>query len=320
MFHMKPNYFCTDFKKVEKYYMTVAELLHGLATSAGIETDTPALKLILADVNMSQTQVPQEFESLVTQKYKDMITIEAAKQHPDLKKYFLATALYGVDKDIDRIAQNEFGFTDDERASLKKIENTQKRLDEFAKMTKEKLEKKAPVGDEEKHKKLQAQIADLNKTILEKDETLVNETKKLKSGYLNSLKDRTVKELFQQYNYTDAIPKKAQISTAQSLFFDDLKEKNYKVTFNEEGDSLKLLTSEDTEVFVNNKAVDVKQYVESLLAENKLLKVTPTLTPNGSSKKEPIIFQQPPNGQPKYNNSAFLEAVESAAQDAARVS
>lgn len=300
--------------------MNVSEFLHSLAISAGIETDNAALKLILADPNLGNITVPTEFDTLVSGKFKDMITLEAAKNHPDLKKHFYATSLYGIDKDIDRLAKDN-EFTDEEIASLKKIDKTEKRLEEFSKMTKDKFSKKAPATDEEKHKKLQQQIADLNKTILEKDELGVKEKAELKQNYLNSLRDRTTKELFQKYNYTDAIPQKVQSTTAQTLFFDDIKSKGYKVVFNEENDGLKLLTSEDTEVFINNKSVDVHQYVENLLAENKLLKITPQAQSNGHSKVEPIIVQPNQMGQMKpVNNSAFLQELEIAAQDSARKS
>ncbi len=293
--------------------MTVSEFLHQMALSSGAEIDNPALKLILADPNLAKLEIPKEYETLVGDKFKGMITLDAAKQNAELKKYFLATSLYGVDKDIERLARNEMGLTDDEISSLKRIDNTQKRLEEFAKISKEKLSKMAPATDDEKAKKLANTINELNRQLAEKDESFKAKEKEIAGQYLNKMSAQAKKELFRQYQYTDSLPISVQTQTAQALLDENLRKNNYKVTFNEESNSLKLLTDADTEVFVNNKPVNINQYVESLLAENKLLKVTPINKTGDAKTKEPIIVQSTDTSK-KVNNAAFLQALEASAQ------
>lgn len=299
--------------------MTTGEFFNLLAVTAGIDQDSPELKLILADPSLSKIEVPKEFENLVGEKFKGMVTLEAAKQNPDLKKYFTYSALSGIDSTIERLGKDEFGMDDEYLAALKKQESTGKRLIEFSKKIKELSEKKHPVGDDDKSKKLQAEIARLNQQFIETQEKFNSEKQEIANRFLNTSKERALKDLFQKYEYTDTLPKSVQNEVARSLFNGKLKENNYKVTFDENGDNPRLLTDQDTEVFVNNKAVNLQQYLDKILAENNLLKVTAPVKQNGNGKGEPIIV--PASGEHgKINNSAFLAELEVAAQDMARKS
>ena len=298
--------------------MNVGEFLNAMAVSTGIEQDSPELKLILSDPNLTKVEVPKEFDTLVTEKFKGMVTLESAKQNPDLKKHFTYSALSGIDATIERLAKEDFQMDDEYISSLKKLDTTGKRLTEFIKKAKELSEKKLPANDDEKIKKHNEEIKRLNQSLVDAQEKFSREKQEIEARFMNNSKERVLKELFQKYEYTDTLPKNVQTEVARTLFNGKLKENNLKVAFDENGDNPRLLTDQDTAVFINNKEVNMNQYVESLLAENKLLKVNVTAT-NANDKKEPIIFQ-PSTANQKYNNSAFLQAMESAAQDAARVS
>lgn len=100
--------------------MNVGEFLNAMAVSTGLEQDSPELKLILADPNLTKVEVPKEFDTLVSEKFKGMVTLESAKNNPDLKKYFTYSALSGIDTTIDRLAKDEFGMDDEYVSSLKK--------------------------------------------------------------------------------------------------------------------------------------------------------------------------------------------------------
>lgn len=297
--------------------MNVGEFLNAMAVSTGIEQDSPELKLILSDPNLTKVEVPKEFDTLVTEKFKGMVTLESAKQNPDLKKHFTYSALSGIDATIDRLAKEDFGMDDEYIGSLKKLDTTGKRLTEFIKKAKELSEKKIPANDDEKIKKHNEEIKRLNQNLVDQQVKFAQEKTDIENRFMSNSKERVLKELFQKYEYTDTLPKNVQTEVARTLFNGKLKENNFKVAFDENGDNPRLLTDQDTAVFINNKEVNMGQYIESLLAENKLLKVN--AAPQSGDKKEPIIFQQT-NAQPKYNNSVFMQAMETAAQDAARVS
>lgn len=297
--------------------LNISEFLNGIAISAGIDQDDPALKLILADGNLTKIEVPAAFESLVSNKYKDMVTLEAAKNHPELKKHFTATLLHGVEKDIDRFTKEIWELSDEDRAELKKAEGAQKRMEMAFKLGKERLEKKAPATDNEKVKKLETQISQLNADLLAKDESFENEKKTLKQGFLDKRKDHAFKELFQSYQYTDALPKSVQEQTARAIILAKLQQDNNKVVFKEEDDSLQLFTNEDTAVYQNNKPVNLKQYVESVLAENKLLQVTPIKPLGDEKKREPLLVVNPP-ANTKGDTSSFQRELEASLQDLGR--
>lgn len=293
--------------------MNLSEWLHGILTKGGLDAET--LKLTLADPGLTKIDVPASLEQLVEHDFKDLLTLEAAKQHPDLKKHFIATSMHGVEKDIAMYAK-ENEFSDEELSELNKIPGAQKRLGAFIKLIKDKSDKKGPIPDNDKIKKLTDQIAQLNAEAIKRAEDYESEKKTLRQGFLDKRKEHAFKELFQSYEYTDALPKDVQEMTARAMFEKQLLQDNNKVVFNEENDSLRLSTNEDTEVYHNNKAISLKQYAERVLAEKKLLKVNQAPSANGDGKKkEPTLVFQPQNGAGKLDNSAFNESIKAAMQD-----
>lgn len=199
---------------------------------------------------------------------------------------------------------------------LKKLDTTGKRLTEFAKKVKEISEKKSPVNDDEKLKKHNEEVKRLNQQLLEAQEKFAREKTEIENRFLTSSKERALTELFQNYKYSNTVPKDVQLDVARSLFNKNVRENNLKIAFDENGDNPRLLTDQDTAVFINNKEVNMKQYVESLLAKNNLLEIAAPVKQNGNGNREPIIVNGANNGT--INNSAMLAALESAAQDIAR--
>lgn len=298
--------------------MNVGEFLNTIAVQAGLPEDSAPLKTLLSNPDIVKVDVPEDFKNLFTDKFKGMFTLESAKQNPEIKRHFTQNALAGIDATIERLAKEDFELDDEYITSLKKHDTTGKRLTELAKKVKEFADKKTPTGDDgEKVKKHNEQIRQLNAQLAEQKELFEREKKDIEARFIGNSKERVLKELFQKYEYTDSLPKEVQTEVARSVFNTKLKENNYKIAFDENGDNPRLLTDQDTEVFISNKPVNLNQYVETLLAENKLLKVSkPKIATDG--KREPLIVQ-PANGTSTLNTSAFMQAMESAAQDAARV-
>lgn len=291
--------------------LNLAEFINGVALANGLSEDDPELKLILSSGDLTKMNIPAKLESIVGINYKDMLTMDAAKNHPDLKKHFFATSMYGVEKDIERLSK-DLELTDEDRSQLKQIKGANERLEAFVKLVHERSSKKSPPTDDEKLKKANAEIARLNDQIVKKDEEFAQKENSLKQSYLEKRKEHAMNGLFQNYNYTDALDPEVQRETAQTIFRNDLKKNNYKIVFNEEDDSLRLTTDQDTEVYRNNKSVTLTQYLDGLLAEKKLLKVTPAAPVDGK-KKEPLLVNFPSqNG--KIDTSLYKQATEEAMQ------
>ena len=169
--------------------MNVGEFLNAMAVSTGLEQDSPELKLILSDPNLTKVEVPKEFDTLVSEKFKGMVTLESAKNNPDIKKHFTYSALSGIDATIDRLAKDEFGMDDEYVSSLKKLDTTGKRLTEFARKVKELSEKKAPANDDEKLKKHNEEVKRLNQQLLESQEKFAREKTEIEKNDIKIASD-----------------------------------------------------------------------------------------------------------------------------------
>jgi hypothetical protein len=299
--------------------MNVGEFLNSIAILAGLPEDSAPLKMILSDGTLTKIEVPKDFQDMFTEKYKNMVTIESAKHNPDLKRHFTQAALAGIDTTIDRLAKEDFSMDDDYIATLRKHESTGKRLTEFAKKIKELTDKKSAAPDDsDKHKKLTEEIRSLNQQIVEQKSKFDKEKVDIEATYIGHNRERVLNDLFQQFEYTESLPKQVQTDVARSIFNTKLKENNYKVAFDDKGNNPRLLTDQDTEVFISNKPVSINNYLETILAENKLLKVSNGKPAEPAQGKGPLIVK-PNNPQQTLNTTAFMAAMESAAIDAARV-
>lgn len=293
--------------------MNLSEFLHAVAKAQGVDDENQALKLILADGNLTKVDIPAEMEPITEYDFKNLLSIDSAKNHPDIKRHFVATLLNGVEKDIDRYAKDVWELSDEDRAELKKIEGAQKRMEAAFKLGKDRLEKKSPPTDNEKVKKLETTISDLNSKLLAKEEETVLKLNEQKQAYLDKQKEHAFTELFRSFKYTDAIPTEVQEQTARAIFQSRLQQDNNKVIFKEDG-SLQLLTNEDTQFYQNMKPVNLKQYVESVLAEKKVLQVTAPIKEGDGKKREPMLIVNPLTPG-KGDNSSFQRELEASLQD-----
>lgn len=300
------------------------ELINSIALQTGVEPDHAALKSALSNQELTKIQVPDELATLLTENYKKMITLEAAKHNPDLKRHFFGTALSGIDSQLDKIGRTVFELPDEKLQELKKIEDSYVRINKFGEIVKEVYDKKAPPSDDEKLKKLNKQISDLNQEILNNKAAADEEKKKIANEYADKYKDFHYTKLFQDYEYTDTLPKQVQIAAARALFEQSTQANNYKVAFDAESGNLRLMTDADTVVHINNKPVDIKQYISNMLSENKMLKISaavPGKDANGQAKPERVLldFQANQQSNKALDNTAYLQEAEQALREATQV-
>lgn len=296
--------------------MNLGEFLNSNATQLGISPEDAFLKSITGNANVTAINVPDELVTSFSDAQKGLMTEEAAKQNPNLKKHFSALALNIVDTELENTAE-KMGV---EKEKIKEIyareKYTNKRVEAIAKELETAIKAKNALAptDDKKHEKLNEQIEGLNKDILRINAERETERSETKLATSNKLREYKYNEIFNRFDYTGEIPKDVQAITARNVFSRALKANNLKVEFEEETGNLSLFTNENTDHFKDNKKVSFDDFLNSTLAENGLLKVTKTVAAPVKVTPTPVQIAA---GTP--NTSRMSEALNESAKAFATV-
>jgi hypothetical protein len=292
--------------------LKASELINKLAQMAGIAPDSDLLKAIDTNADLSKFVVADEVANPIL---SNLYTVESAKENPTVKNHFWALAHKAIDSET-AMKFKELGIDDATIEEINKAEkSTAKRQIQFAKKLAELESKKvSAIPDTEKHKKLTDEINALNEKIVNLNKANESTIAKLAGEKQDIIKDFKYNELFKTKEYSDSIPKELQSQVAKLAFENGLKKNNYKVAF--EGDNLRLLTADDTKVFVNNKELTVDSFADSVFAENKLLKVSaPPVKTNGHDPKLQFTGGQSTTLDNSKFQADIAEAFKEAVQD-----
>lgn len=249
--------------------MTIAELLHQLAERVDFNASDDVLKAIVTNPTLSQIQVPSE---LATDLNRKLMTESEAKINGNIKKHFTATALNGVDAKVKEIL-DEFGFDDDSKNGIFAEQNSYNRIKLLAQSISDLKDKSITATGGEK-KALIDKINELTSLVNSEKAARANDIASVNAQWASKLTDKEINSMFSNYDYAMDLDKEIQIQTARNVWERELKNKGGKYIYGEDG--LKLVNAEtpDLPFTIDNKQVDVKQFTEGVLAQNKLLKVT----------------------------------------------
>jgi hypothetical protein len=242
----------------------------------------------LIDLLSINALIPDDLVSAVN---ANLMTMETAKNNIDLKKYFHAQALNGVDAEL-RSALNELDLDDENRTAIDSETSTYKKVSKSLKLVKELQEKKANSNNKGEKTELQKEIDRLNNEI----KTVKLQSEDKERDYNNKL-DSTLTEyqinsILNSKNYAmDGMPKDVLTLTAKNLLQSELTAKGIKIV--RDNDKLKLvrIDAPDLDYRENNTPVQIGDFVDSVLANNKLLKVSEpqanTVTQNVTTITQP---------------------------------
>lgn len=249
--------------------MTIAELLHQLAERVDFNASDDVLKAIVTNPTLSQIQVPSE---LATDLNRKLMTESEAKINGNIKKHFTATALNGVDAKVKEIL-DEFGFDDDSKNGIFAEQNSYNRIKLLAQSISDLKDKSITATGGEK-KALIDKINELTTLVNSEKAARANDVAAVNAQWASKLTDKEINAMFSNYDYAMDLDKEIQIQTARNVWERELKNKGGKYIYGDDG--LKLVNAEtpDLPFTIDNKQVDVKQFTEGVLAQNKLLKVT----------------------------------------------
>lgn len=240
------------------------QLVELLAQKTNIDaSELTELFQIKADVS---DDVFTKFET----KFATLIDINDAKHNNDLHKHFKALSLNPFDKLINEAIEQ--GLVDEDvAADLKANVNTYDKAKKLiAKLSERKVQSQAKDSEP-----LKAEIKKLNDEVLKTKETYENQIRDLKAQSESKLMQFQIDTMLSGKEYANKdLPKNVQILTAKTLLEQELASKKAKVVMTENG--LKLVNAETPELDFtdSNKTVQFNDFVDSVLASNKLLQVS----------------------------------------------
>lgn len=240
------------------------QLVELLAQKTNIDaSELTELFQIKADVS---DDVFTKFET----KFATLIDINDAKHNNDLHKHFKALSLNPFDKLINEAIEQ--GLVDEDvAAELKANVNTYDKAKKLiAKLSEPKVQAQAKDSEP-----LKAEIKKLNDEVLKTKETYENQIRDLKAQSESKLMQFQIDTMLSGKEYANKdLPKNVQILTAKTLLEQELASKKAKVVMTENG--LKLVNAETPELDFtdSNKTVQFNDFVDSVLASNKLLQVS----------------------------------------------
>jgi hypothetical protein len=253
---------------------TLGEFINSALQKAGIAADNEYLKRVLQNPELTKETVPDE---IVSQFNSTLLTLDQAKTNYDLKNHFYGAALAPVEKELQNLA-TAYEFSEEDLAELNGIKSTFSKIPALKAKLDNAIAKKAAAagGDKGKHAE---EIVRLNAEIAAAKAEMSNATQRISSEYEGKFVDMALNNFMSQYSFTDAIPKDVAAMTARNIFEQTVNSKRakYKLVNNE----LTLVNADDESLpfMQENQPVQFKAFVDKIVADNKLLKTTPTPPP-----------------------------------------
>ena len=250
--------------------ISAGKLFTELLTLAGYDLTDEALQAVLT----LEAEVPEEAaKSLKT----NLLTVESAKNDPTLKAHFTAYALNQVDREIEEeVAAGT--FSDEQKAALKAETSSYKRLRLLNKSIRE-IEAAKATGDpadKDKLKSLRDEVQGLNAKILESTSTHEAAITAAGAGAEASILEYAMSaELGSKTYANDTLDKSVNLMVAKEIVSKKLTALGASLKRAEDG-SLTMVRTDDPEMafMVENKNVEFGSFVDGVLSESKMIKVS----------------------------------------------
>jgi hypothetical protein len=254
----------------------LGKVISELLQNAGydIEESSEELGTVLA----IDTDIPDD---AATRLKSGLLTLESAKNNPEIKKHFTAQALNTVDTTLNEFADEYGEIPADKLAEINAEKSSYKKTTMMLKALKEvEASKAGKAGDDgETKKQLEARKAkikeltdQLNSTKTAHEEALKAERERASSSILNYAQNAELGGF--EYGNSD-LEKETNILIARQLVDKHLKELGALPKTGENG-SIKLVQASDPEMefMLENKSASYRSLAEKILSEKKLLKVS----------------------------------------------
>lgn len=275
-------------------------LLNSLSLKAGVKVEDNFLKTLLANVDISNMDVPDEFSQALE---GNLLTVDSASANSAVRSKLFAEALNGADSELDK-AIGDFEFDDTFKGEWKTIQkNTNEKVRKLTTALKTKIEtikKDAEKGKVDPNVQAQAdalkkQIADLNKSLEDAKVLHQTEIQNLKEQNLNDRKDFTLSSALSGKPLPkNGLPPEINILTAKTLISQEMAKNGLIVHFDGNNQPIIKQRKDGAEIdyYVDNKPVNYSNFIDGVLAQNKFVQINdPNPNPGGGGNN-------PGNGNP----------------------
>ncbi len=247
----------------------LGDILDNLFKKAGVDENNPTIVALLQNEAIFKADID---DAAADQIQANLHTIESAKSK--IKREVLAETYNGIDNKL-LTTMDELQVPDDVRAAILAERSTPERAALLAKKIKELEASKANSNNKGEKSELQAEINQLKALNAQVATDYKNQIEQLKQAHENEAIDWQLTSSLSGYNYAlGEIDPALKIQTAKTAITQAMQADGVKVV--KEGNQLKLVTAKDGTDYFNkqNNTVDLKQYVEQQLAQNKLIAVS----------------------------------------------
>lgn len=252
----------------------------------------------LIDLLSVNAQIPDDLVNAVN---SNLMTLDTAKNNIELKKYFHAQALNGIDAELKNVL-SELELDDDSKQAIESETSSYKRVSKSLKLVKELEAKKLQANTKGEKTELQKEIDRLNNEIKTTKVQMQEKESEFNTKLESTLTEYQLNSILSSKNYAFGdMPKDVLTLTAKNLLQSALTSKGVKIV--RENDNLKLVRAEapDLDYRENNTPVNIGDFVDRVLADNKLLKVS-------EAEPKTVAIQQQQITAPKADN-AFAAAL-----------
>lgn len=286
-------------------HYTFTNLVELLAQKTGLHTTDPAFVDLLA----LQAPLPEKLFRDFQSGLGKLLTMDEAKANDLLHQHFRKLTLNGIDAELRRV-MTDLQLPAATIIELEAEKNSYARVRKLAEHLHASTNNTAQTAEQ-----LQQEVTRLNSALQQQQQNQQDQLQALQLQKEEEMLDFTIRHSLQQKEYAGpAGNKKAQSLTALHLLHEELAAKQASLIRDPEG-MLQLVSSQTKQPYTeNNKEITYGDFVDRLLANHNMLKVTdPGATGNGGNifkTKNPINSQRPDTNGLVSANKRQIELLE----------
>lgn len=284
------------------------EVLKSMVEGSGLSSDDTTIKSILENPAFASIDVADEISTRLT---APRLTMDAAKNNPDLHNHFKALTLNGLDKKVKESAKS-FGLSEDEINELESEKSSYERAIKLAEKVRN-LEAKKQVAPDEQKKIFTKEIEGLNNQIVGLKNSFEQEKNSLLTSFENEKLNWRMDSVYSEYipQMNKDLKPNINLTIAKQTVSEAMQGKGYKIV-NKEG-NLTLQTAEGNDVYENNQKLTLKDFVSKTLANEKLLTASKSNQQTQTTKTKYTPITTTSKGD--KNASSFLSKIAELSED-----
>jgi hypothetical protein len=270
--------------------MKAGDLFHQLLKSAGFDTTDKAFIDVLSKAEFANTELPESITSALT---TNLLTIDAAKNNPTLKKHFVGNALDPINKGIEELIV-EYGIDEVTKAEILADQNTYNKYKVAAKKIAELKEKSAGSTNKGEKADLERQINELNKQLSLVATDTQSKIDTIKSEYEQRILNREIDYTLSSKPLPGQFDRDVEVNIARQFVDKALATKGAIIRTIDGRIAVKQKDNPEMDIFENGKPLTFDALTDMALAENKFIKVSNPNNGGGNNGGNPRQGVQAP--------------------------